>query len=157
MESSLTFSRAHFGPPSWEQSHSTNFEHWVLLFYFRAVFQAGSRDEVGSVSLPECPVISQFVGNKAKGWISKRVFLENKARQIFRKTNISYPLIRTRTNFCQGPFNLYFYFSSSNEKELAPILLRFKRPGTNELQGINILFIPSKQCAFFICYLAAPQ
>ena len=39
-----------------------------------------------------------FVGNKAKGRISKRVFQENKARQIFRKTNISYPLIRTR--FC---------------------------------------------------------
>ena len=35
--------------------------------------------------------------NKAKGRISKRVFQENKARQIFRKTNISYPLIRTRT------------------------------------------------------------
>ena len=31
--------------------------------------------------------------NKAKGRISKRVFQENKARQIFRKTNISYPLI----------------------------------------------------------------
>ena len=26
-----------------------------------------------------------FVGDKAKGWISKRVFQENKARQIFRK------------------------------------------------------------------------
>ena len=38
----------------------------------------------------------QFVGNKAKGRISKQVFQENKARQIFRKTNISYPLIRTR-------------------------------------------------------------
>ena len=34
--------------------------------------------------------------NKAKGRISKRMFQENKARQIFRKTNISYPLIRTR-------------------------------------------------------------
>ena len=33
-----------------------------------------------------------FVGNKTKGRISKRVFQENKARQIFRKTNISYPL-----------------------------------------------------------------
>ena len=40
---------------------------------------------------------NQFVGNKAKGRISKRVFQENKARQIFRKTNIFYPLIRTRT------------------------------------------------------------
>ena len=39
----------------------------------------------------------QFVGNKAKERISKRLFQEDKARQIFRKTNISYPLIRTRT------------------------------------------------------------
>ena len=36
---------------------------------------------------------SEFVGIKAKGWISERVFQENKASQIFRKTNISYPLI----------------------------------------------------------------
>ena len=40
-------------------------------------------------------LVLQFVGNKAKGRISKRVFEENKARQIFPKTNISYPLIRT--------------------------------------------------------------
>ena len=33
---------------------------------------------------------------RQKGRISKLVFQENKARQIFRKTNISYPLIRTR-------------------------------------------------------------
>ena len=39
----------------------------------------------------------RIVGNKAKGRISKRIFQENKAHQIFRKTNISYPLIRTRT------------------------------------------------------------
>ena len=36
-----------------------------------------------------------FVGNKAKGRISKRVLKENKARQVFRIKNISYPLIRT--------------------------------------------------------------
>ena len=35
-----------------------------------------------------------IVGNEAKGRISKRVFQESKARQNFRKTNISYPLIR---------------------------------------------------------------
>ena len=35
-----------------------------------------------------------FDGNKAKGRISKRVFQENKARKIYQKTNISYPLIR---------------------------------------------------------------
>ena len=33
----------------------------------------------------------QFVGNKTKGWISKRVLQENKACQIFWKTSISYP------------------------------------------------------------------
>ena len=34
---------------------------------------------------------SHFVGNKAKGRISKRMLQENKARQIFRKRSISYP------------------------------------------------------------------
>ena len=33
------------------------------------------------------------VGNKAEGQISKRWLQENKVRQIFRKANISYPLI----------------------------------------------------------------
>ena len=46
--------------------------------------------------------INQVVGNKAKGRISKRVFQENKACQIVRKTNISYPLIRTRTCVSEG-------------------------------------------------------
>ena len=32
-----------------------------------------------------------FVNNKAKGRISKRVFQENKARQVSRKTDISSP------------------------------------------------------------------
>ena len=41
-------------------------------------------------------VFCQFVCNKAKGRISKQVFQEHKARQIFRKTIKSYPLIRTR-------------------------------------------------------------
>ena len=34
---------------------------------------------------------SKFVSNKAKGRVSKRVLQENQARQIFCKTNISYP------------------------------------------------------------------
>ena len=41
--------------------------------------------------------ITYFVGNKPKGRISKRVFQESKTRQIFRKTNNSYTLIRTGT------------------------------------------------------------
>ena len=37
-----------------------------------------------------------FVGNKKKGRISKPRKQESKARQIFRKTDISDPLMRTR-------------------------------------------------------------
>ena len=36
-----------------------------------------------------------FTGSMAKERISKRVFQESKARRIFRKSDISYPLIRT--------------------------------------------------------------
>ena len=50
-----------------------------------------------------------FVGNEAKGRISKRVFQENKARQIFRGTNICYRLIRTRTFAYQGLRNVLFF------------------------------------------------
>ena len=50
----------------------------------------------------------QFVGNKAKERISKRVFKENKTSQIFRKTSISYPLKRTRTCTYQGVRNVNF-------------------------------------------------
>ena len=49
-----------------------------------------------------------FVGNKAKGRISKWVFQENKACQIFRKTNMSYPVINTRMCAYQGVRNVRF-------------------------------------------------
>ena len=48
------------------------------------------------------------VVNKANGRISKRVFQENKVRQIFWKTNISNPLIPTRTCAYQGVRNVIF-------------------------------------------------
>ena len=41
-------------------------------------------------------IFSKFVGNKAKGQMSKQMFQENKAHQIFPKTNISYVRVRTR-------------------------------------------------------------
>ena len=50
----------------------------------------------------------EIVGNKAKRRISNRVFQKNKARQIFRKKNISYPLISTRTRAYQGVRNICF-------------------------------------------------
>ena len=36
-------------------------------------------------------IYTYYVDNKAKRWISKRVFQENKARQVFRKTKIPTP------------------------------------------------------------------
>ena len=48
-------------------------------------------------------------GNKAKGRISKQVFQENKTCQVFRKANISYLLIRTRTCGYQGVRNVRFF------------------------------------------------
>ena len=44
----------------------------------------------------------QFIGYKAKRRISKRGFQENKTCQIFRKTSIYYPLIRTTYLFTGG-------------------------------------------------------
>ena len=41
--------------------------------------------------------------------ITKRVFQENKVRQIFWKVNISYPLIRTRTRVYQGGKKCSFF------------------------------------------------
>ena len=37
------------------------------------------------------------ISNKGKGSISKQVLQEHKTRQIFRKTNIYYPVTPTRT------------------------------------------------------------
>ena len=50
-------------------------------------------------------------GDKAKERISKRRQQKNKACQIFRKANISYPLIRTRTFF--GKFGVPCFLVSS--------------------------------------------
>ena len=48
-----------------------------------------------------------FVGNKAKGRISKRVFQGNKAHQIFWQTNISYQGVR---NVCFSEILACFVF-----------------------------------------------
>ena len=66
-----------------------------------------------------------FVGNKGKGRISKRVFQENKTRHIFRKTNISNPLIRTRTCAYQGVRNVRFFGKFGVLCFLEALVLRF--------------------------------
>ena len=53
-----------------------------------------------------------FVGNKVKGQISKWVFQENKACQIFRKTNISYFLIRSKKCPFFGKFDVLCFLET---------------------------------------------
>ena len=55
--------------------------------------------------------LRRFDSNKTKGLISKRVLLENKELQIFRKTTISYPLIRTPKG--KKLLSLLFFFSEN--------------------------------------------
>ena len=52
------------------------------------------------------PLKGKYVGNKAKGRISERVFQENKTHQIFRKTNIWRALLSWDTRFEILPFAL---------------------------------------------------
>ena len=63
-----------------------------------------------ALSFRNCLITIKFLGYKAKGWISKQVLQENKAHQIFRKTNISYPMIRTHAwhalFFCNTRFEI---------------------------------------------------
>ena len=73
----------------------------ILSFYGHQDVTLGSEFSVVNI-------MSENVGNQAKGRNSKRVFQENKARQIFRVTNISYPLIRTRTCAYLGVRNVSF-------------------------------------------------
>ena len=78
------------------------------IFYFDIIFLTW-QVTTAIISTILWTGVPHIVGNKPKGWISKLVFQENKARQIFRKTNISYPLIRTRTYAYQGVRNFRFF------------------------------------------------
>ena len=68
----------------------------------------------------------QVVGNMTNGKISKRVLQENKARQVFRKTNISYPLIQTRGCVCvKGVRSIRFFRNFGKLCFLGTPTLRF--------------------------------
>ena len=90
---STSISYSHFLDFSWDL-HSV---HWV-----RKAIQKVYKER----RLVEA--YEQFVGNKEKGWISKRVLHKNKACQIFWKTITSYPLICTYTCAYQGVRNVHF-------------------------------------------------
>ena len=89
-------------------THYFNFWHFTIVFF--VIWTRCSQMKINNYLLILIPHLKLpvFVGNKAKGRMSKRVFQENKARQIFRKTNISYLLIRTRTCAYQEVRNVRF-------------------------------------------------
>ena len=59
--------------------------------------------------LVACQLVGYIVGNKAKGPFSKRMFQKNKARQIFRKVNISHSLISACTCAYHGGKKCSFF------------------------------------------------
>ena len=70
--------------------------------------------------------VMRFVGNKAKGRLFKQVLQENKARQIFQKTNIFHPLIRTqRVRFSENFGALCFLVTPVLRFALLPEYRRF--------------------------------
>ena len=81
--------------------HEPNFSQWFYCFpllkesfsvFAKKIENRNIESTVNNYRGKFDPIfLLSFVGNKAKGRISKRMFQENKARQILRKTNISYP------------------------------------------------------------------
>ena len=71
---------------------------YFIFFYSRLLYKLFQSCQQHKYSVKK----TDFVGNKPKGRISKQVLEGNKARQVFRKTKISYPLIRTRTCASSG-------------------------------------------------------
>ena len=67
----------------------------------------------------------QNVSNKAKGQISERVLQENKARQIFRKMNISYTPIHIRACCVSRgtKCSCFFFFFCNTSFEIHPFAL----------------------------------
>ena len=84
-------------------------------------------------------IFSCFVSSKAKGRISKRVFQENKASQIFRKTNISYLSIDMGNLLCflETPILRIAPFAL-----LPTICLGRRQP----FQGLSIFFSAANIC-----------
>ena len=94
--------------------HEPNFSQWFYCFpllkesfsvFAKKIENRNIESTVTNYRGKFDPIfLLSFVGNKAKGRISKRMFQENKARQILRKTNISYP----HTCAYQGVRNVRF-------------------------------------------------
>ena len=94
-------------PPPFESQSFLNRGNWYpsILNWLSEKLVSSLVLSMQSISILDV----EIVRNKAKGRISKRVFQESKARQNFRKTNISYPQIRTRTCAYQEVGNVCFF------------------------------------------------
>ena len=98
-----------------------------------------------------------------KGRISKRVLQENKARQIFRKTKFSYPLIRTRACVYRGVKNVCFrkicraLFPCNTSFEIRPFALLTTKFGLHSPDSpsfsyfISTIFFLSQMADKFEC------
>ena len=94
------------------------------------------------LSPPACQLL--FVGTKEKERISKQVFQENKARQIFRKMNISYPLIRT---LCIFPHSDWI----GETRSISPYSVRMRENTEGAYQGVrNVRFSENLACFVFL-------
>ena len=88
----------------------------------------------------------KLVGNKAKGRISKRVFQENKARQIFRKNeHFLHPDTRTYVGVSGGKKFSFFrkiwraLFSWNTSSETRPFALlptNYRRKNQNVMKAL---------------------
>ena len=69
-------------------THYFNFWHFTIVFF--VIWTRCSQMKINNYLLILIPHLKLpvFVGNKAKGRMSKRVFQENKARQIFRRNEL---------------------------------------------------------------------
>ena len=89
-----------------KRNKSVTYQHLKMKGLFLSKEMLKPRDKICKIGLKDAfskdesffVTALQVVGNKVKRRISNRVFQENKARQIFRKSNISYPLIPIRTS-----------------------------------------------------------
>ena len=90
--------------------------------------------------------------------ISKRVFQENKACQIFRKTNISYPLIRTNVvrNICFSQI-CHALFSWNNRFEIRTFALLLTTCPFIMTPSIKYTNIFTKSCLFPISIFSRPK
>ena len=78
-----------------------------------------------------------YVGNKAKGRFSKRVFQEKKARQIFRKVN-NYPLIRIRNVCVLGGKKCLFFGKFGMLCFLESPVLRFANNRVDNIKWVSV-------------------